>query len=324
MEERRSNWKQVVITAIITAIITVGGGFLINYFQTSEPHLSYAIEDATPFEGLFENIAIYNVMLENDGNKIVDDVVCQLSFSSAEIQQSKLNLDPSITHNEIVSGNSYRLELLNLNPKESAAISVLVSSPRQLPSRPDISLRGKGVTGVEASEDGKNGINWVFMVISTIAVYVVLSSILFTRKNRFSSKLLSFISEDIDESKHHDDQRQILSYICGINELNSEVERYLNMSSEASYWAESDRFAMLALENPNGEDAEKRKHVLEDLLKYTKITVKSEGIIHYNIARIAKAQRNEEEANKHLEEAKKTIPKLVKIRIALDPIWKEV
>ena len=78
------------------------------------------------------------------------------------------------------------------------------------------------------------------------------------------------------------------------------------------------------LEGASGEEAEKRKHVLEDLLKYTKVHPKSEGIIHYNIARIAKAQRNEEEANKHLEEAKKTIPELVKTRIALDPIWKEV
>ena len=96
------------------------------------------------------------------------------------------------------------------------------------------------------------------------------------------------------------------------------------MSSEASYWAESDRFAMLALENPTEEDAEKRRQVLEDLLKYTKVRPKSEGIIHYNIARIAKAQRNEEEANKHLEEARKIIPELVKTRIDLDPIWKKV
>ncbi len=197
MEEKRSNWKQVAITAIITGIITVGGGFLINYFQTSEPHLSYDIEDAIPFEGLFENIAIYNVKLENDGNKIVDDVVCQLSFSSAEIQQSKLNLSPSITHNEIVSGNSYRLELFNLNPKESVAISVLVSSSSQLPSRPDISLRGRGITGVEASEDRKNGINWVVIVIATIGVYALSSLILYTRRFRVTSKLWSLISGDI-------------------------------------------------------------------------------------------------------------------------------
>ncbi len=130
--------------------------------------------------------------------------------------------------------------------------------------------------------------------------------------------------DDIGENTHEGDQRQILSYLCGVYKLNSEVERYLNMSSEASYWAESDRFAMLALENPTEEDAEKRRQVLEDLLKYTKVRPKSEGIIHYNIARIAKAQRNEEEANKHLEEARKIIPELVKTRIDLDPIWKKV
>lgn len=322
MEEKRSIWKQVVVTAIITGIITVGGGLLINHFQAREPHLAYSIEDAIPFEGLFENIAIYNTKIENDGKKVVEDVVCQLSFSEAIIQQTRVVLEPSITKKESIVNGSYRLELPNLNPGEHALISVLVRSSEQLPPRPEISLRGKGVTGVEASEDKKRGANWVIIVMATITTYAALSSFLFTTRFRFLSKLAPVLGEMIDERRHNDKQRQILSYLCGIHKLNLDVERYLNMPSEASYWAESDRFAMLAIENPAGEEAEKRKHVLEDLLKYAKIQSKSEGIVHYNIARIAKAQKNEKEANEHLEEAKKIIPQLIKIRVELDPIWK--
>ena len=97
MEERRSNWKQIIITAIITGVITVGAGVIINNFQTREPHLTYSAQDAIPFEGLLENIAIYNVEIENDGKKIVEDVVCQLSFSTGVIQQSRVILEPSVT-----------------------------------------------------------------------------------------------------------------------------------------------------------------------------------------------------------------------------------
>ena len=143
MEERRLGWKQIVITAIITGVITVGAGIFIDQIQAREPLLTYSVEGGIPFEGPLENIAIYNVKIENDGKKVVEDVVCQLSFTEATIQQGRVILEPSITKNENISGNSYRLELPNLNPGESAALSVLVSSREQRPSLPEISLRGK-------------------------------------------------------------------------------------------------------------------------------------------------------------------------------------
>jgi hypothetical protein len=320
-EGARVNWKQILVTALITGIITVGAGMLINHFQTREPRLVYSAEDTLPFEGPLENLAIYHVKTENSGKKIVEDVVCQLSFSTGIIQQNRVVLEPSITANEIVSDSVYRLELPNLNPGESAAISILVSSKDQLPDRPEISLRGKGVTGVEASEKIGNGLNWVVVVLSTIAMFA--ATYFLIRTTRLTRRLGLTFLEDFDESRHNDDQRQVLSYLCGIHKLSSEVERYLNMSSEASYWAESDRFAMLVIEDPMGEDSEKRKRVLESLLKYAGIRSMSEGIIHYNIARIAKAQGKEEEANNRLEEARRIIPELVKTRVELDPIWGE-
>ncbi len=309
MEEKRSNWGRIILTAIITAVVTVGGGMLITIWQADEPHLTYSTEDAIPFEGQQENIAIYNVKIENDGEKVVEDVVCQLSFSTATIEQSRLIIEPTITKNVTTENNMYRLELPDLNAKESAIISVLASSPEQLPSRPDISLRGKDVTGVEASTENKTGDNWIFVVLATIAVYAIFSILyLYFRK---------------DSSKHRDDQRQILSYLCGIHKLNAEVERYLNMPSKTSYWSESDRFAALASKKPKGAEAEKRKHVLKDLLKYAYVHKSSRGIVHYNIARIAKAQGKKKEADVHLKQAKDIIPKLIETRIKLDPIWKK-
>ena len=319
-EGARVNWKQILVTALITGIITVGAGMLINHFQTREPRLVYSAEDTLPFEGPLENLAIYHVKIENSGKKIVEDVVCQLSFSTGIIQQNRVVLEPSITANEIVSDSVYRLELPNLNPGESAASSILVSSKDQLPDRPEISLRSKGVTGVEASEKIGSGLNWIVIVLSTITMFA--ATYFLIRTTRLTRRLGLTFLEDFDESRHDDDQRQILSYLCGIHKLNEEVERYLNMSSETSYWAESDRFAMLAVGNPTGEQATKYKSVLEDLLIYGTIAQKSGGIIHYNIARIAKSQTNDEEANEHLKEAKKIIPKLVETRVKLDSIWK--
>lgn len=315
MEERHVNWKQIFITAAVTGIVTLGVGMALYYIQTPEPRLTYSVEDTLPFEGPSENIAIYHVRIENNGKRVVEDVVCQLSFSTAIIKQYRIILEPSITYNETILNNSYRVELLNLNPQESTLVSVLASSPDQLPSRPEISLRGKGITGIEVSGKTEKNNVWTTMTIAMIAAFAGLSSLFFTRRLVF----LNLIG--LESSKHEDDQRYVLSYLCGIYNLNSEVERYLNMPSEASYWSEADRFAMLAVEDPTGEDTEKRKHVLKDLLKYAEVASLSEGIIHYNIARIAKAQSKEEEADDHLKKAEKIIPELVKTRLEIDPIF---
>jgi len=312
MEERHVNWKQIFITAAVTGIVTLGAGMALYYIQTPEPRLTYSVEDTLPFEGPSENIAIYHVGIENNGKKVVEDVVCQLSFSTAIIKQHRIILEPSIAYTETILNNSYRVELLNLNPQESTLVSVLASSPDQLPSRPEISLRGKGITGIEVSGKTEKNNVWTTMMIAMIAAFAGLSSLFFTRR------LIGL--ESPKHSATHATQRGILSYLCGIHNLNSEVERYLNMPSEASYWSEADRFAMLAVEDPTGEDTEKRKHVLKDLLKYAEVASLSEGIIHYNIARIAKAQSKEEEADDHLKKAEKIIPELVKTRLEIDPI----
>jgi len=75
---------------------------------------------------------------------------------------------------------------------------------------------------------------------------------------------------------------------------------------------------------PLGEMAQSRKQVLKDLLEYEdNIATQSEGIIYYNVALIAKARGEENEAEEHLKEARKLIPKIVEKRMQLDPIWKK-
>lgn len=320
MEQKQSGWKRIIfttiITALITATITLGVGWLITHFQESEPHLTYTIDNAVPFQGPSESIAIYNVTIGNDGKEMAENIICQLSFLPAKILQSKLTIDPAIVYSETSSNNSYRLEIPDLNAGEKAIVSILASSIDSLPTRPSITLRGKDVNGVEAStKTGMVNNSWMFAVLSAVALYSIIFAIYITLQQRRG--------ETKDESKHSDDQRQILAYLCSIHQLDVEVGRYNSMNSETSYWAESDRFAMLAIKMPVGQEVENRKCVLVDLLKYAVIHPTSEGIIHYNIARIAKVQNNKEEMDKHLEEAKKLIPKLINTRFELDPIWKE-
>ena len=120
------------------------------------------------------------------------------------------------------------------------------------------------------------------------------------------------------------DQRQVLAYLCGVHGLYDEVNQYLTNQTDVSYWSESDKYASLAIQDITSPIAEKRKIILQDLLQYMKdIHKPSIGIIHYNIARISKAQGKDDEADKHLEEANKYIREEIKTRSNMDPLWDE-
>jgi len=119
------------------------------------------------------------------------------------------------------------------------------------------------------------------------------------------------------------DQRHKLLFLCSIRGLDLEAQRYRDTTSDVTYWFESDWFSKLAISDPGGEDANKRKQVLQDLLEYgsSAIAKNSRGVIHYNIARILEAQGQKEEANKHLKLAQDFAEDEVKRRLRVDPVF---
>lgn len=317
MEERRLNWKHIIITTVITGVVAIATGMSLFYFQRREPRLVYSVEDAFPFESPEKNYAIYHVKIENNGKKSVKEIICHVSYSPATIEQYRVKAEPSLDYKDSISEskNSYRVEFVDLHPNENVVISVLASCLDELPLHPVISLRGENIIGIERPKKDYFSQSGLFQFTPTLlGAYAGL----------FSLFLLMWFSKfRIFGSRHGDDQRKILSFLCGLHNLPREVERYLNMPSKTSYWAESDRMAMLAVKNLTGEDAEKRKKILKDLLDYAAISTSSRSIIHYNIARIDKAQGNNDESESHLKEAKKHISKLIETRLKLDPIFKK-
>lgn len=149
---RRSIVIAATITGIITLFVSLGSGWLLSYLQAREPNLVYSIQDTVPFEGPTENLAIYHVTIQNSGLRIAESVICQISILDAKIAKSSLIVAPGIAYNQSISDGSCRVEIPNLNPQESVIVSVVASSVKKLPSRPQVHLRGKGIVGTEATK----------------------------------------------------------------------------------------------------------------------------------------------------------------------------
>ncbi|MCX5867788.1 MAG: hypothetical protein NT009_10015 [Proteobacteria bacterium] len=322
MESSGINWKQIVVTAIITGIIAILVGMILYYLQKREPKLTYLLSDTIPFSGDKETLAIYHIIIRNEGRNIVDDVDFHIDSTPALIKNHRITGASAMNYTENIYENSYKVHFADLNPGESVTVSILTSSKLNASDHPRVTLRGKGILGEAANneETKKNKILGSPIFSAIISAYSVLFALYFLIKTRRlpSSKIGRFFDTDT----HSDHQNEIIAYLFNMHGLTEIAEEYLKRQRIPSYWSEADYIAAVAVESDDPNIKEKRKRILIDLLSYAVISPSSKGIIHYDIARIAKSQKRNEECDEHINAAKDIIPKLLKKRLSLDPIFK--
>lgn len=307
-------WKVVIIPIVLSAIatfaVTIVAPFVLDYIRTPELKLQYSVQNTLPFKTQVQEMASYQVMIENAGTKTLDDIYCEIVFSNAQINQSAFFSDSLLEYNQSISDGSLTVNISNLNPQENATIYALATSSQPLPKQPEVHLRARGVTGTLASSNEESGLPWYFSpTVSVLGIAAGLggAATLFRRQ----SKGESLDMEQIDN----------LGYLCGVHGLYSEMDRYYNSPTRVYYRREADRLATLAIKNP--AESGKIKLVLADLLEYVQgITNVSKAIVQYDIAKISKVGGEMAEAKAHLEEAKKLCPKLVEKRLKIDPVLK--
>ncbi len=322
MDEKKINWTQILITAAITGIVTVIAGMILYNLQTSKPKLTFEAPETSPFQGTGQNFSIYNVTISNGGGTSISNITGVIQIPKSSLDDTKITAAQSIKYSTSISGDTLNVEIPDLNPSETVIISILATSKDNMPKKPDVSLRGTGITGVSTSKN-VSAFEPIFMIGVLVSFFSLVSSILSGTK--LSSIAIAGINiplfgkgGNVFGGKHSDDQNKVYAYLCGLHGLTNEVDEYLSRQSDTSYWSESDRFAALATLNPESSETEKRKKVLIDLLEYANVADVSKAIIHYNIGRIAFAQNKGAEAKKYLLSAKRIGGKLIETRLKLD------
>jgi hypothetical protein len=143
---------------------------------------------------------------------------------------------------------------------------------------------------------------WILLVVvgATLA-----SSAIINYRNRNDAK--SFLGGA--------DEREILSSFCMSRGLYADARYYDELPRPVSYWHESDRFVLMALQNADPGETAKRKGVLTDLLESIRgLTPISRSIIHYNISRLAVCLGQDTEASDHMAEAVRLNADIVRFR----------
>lgn len=151
MSDRSSTiaWGQVVISALVTAVLSLIGGVLLFHYTSKSPDLVYDTFPPAHFTKHATQVSIYNAQVENIGDKEAEDVQVYLELpSSANIQD--LKVDPSLasikyTVSSLTDSNSREIHFPRLNQGESCRFSILVDKGEAAQLK--VELRGKGVVG---------------------------------------------------------------------------------------------------------------------------------------------------------------------------------
>lgn len=250
---KKINWFSIIITAIITGAVTVGAGLVLSKLEKKEPILQYSIIETAPFSGNNQFVGVYHVTISNDGEKEVEKVLSTIAIPGAKIDNKNVLAKPTITFSDKMLGDTFSIDIPLLNPAENVQISILASSQKKLPKFPDVSLRAKGLSGIEKplkTPDKRFSLSNIFPAIAG-----ALAGIMF-----YLFRIVYKEKEDEDtEHLSYGNPNHAIAYLCSIYGLKDECVRLYELNQSTSFYGESDRLTFYALDSndPNKIDAVK-------------------------------------------------------------------
>jgi hypothetical protein len=236
------------------------GAFIGPYFTslfTAGPKLRYTVYPANVTSMNGEWRAIYAIHLNNNGSKMAEAVSIFLSAPSAVVTNTFVSDLPGVDIKSSISGNSFQILVPNLNASEHVDISFEAISKTPLPSRPNLSIRGRDVVASEAPESKHlDFFDWILAVIPLLCV-----SAIFIYGEKWLKKRLrkvevlgNEISENIKNlhTQHIMEARLLMAYACRAVGLKEMADEYLFRTDKIAYWAEADRLVDWVLSFESG------------------------------------------------------------------------
>lgn len=211
MAEQRQKivWAPVVISALITALLSLAVGIGIFHYTSKTPELTYTTFPVSGFRAPNKSLTIYNVQIENSGNKEAEDVQVSFTFPSGA-NVADYNLDPSAKtiKYSISDTNDLTNAVFNfplLNPTESCKFSFLAENAKT--GNVEVDLRGKGAIGEIRKIKSESTVLSVFsytsiVMISILAITAVYISMKYSKESMRQASETTRILESLkDRSK---------------------------------------------------------------------------------------------------------------------------
>lgn len=318
----KSEFLKIIITAVVSLIVGVSSGLVIDYFKSSVHNLEYTLSVSDAFKGQMGSFAIMQLEIINSGKKEVENLVARIEGNKDEFVEAKVSGLPPSSCSHKLEKTTFQLDTPFLNPKETISVQLLVSPNTEKTDEPTIKVRAKGIVGKQKVElSKKSKASSLMALIPPISLTVLTAFLMLTRlRSQMSFGLRTFGYT----TSHKDDQRDVFSYILNLNGLPDEAEAVRKSPRNLSYWAESDRLTNLALSQKDNDKISRLVNSFEHLKYYAAVEDTSCMLINTNIARLYVNLGEVEKAKEALAKARSKKHKVIEKRIELDENLRKV
>lgn len=315
MPAEQNGMGKLLITGVISLIVGVASGLLLDFFKTKAPRLDYRTVTTSVFSGPSENIAILTIETENSGKKELEDLTFSVNWKDAELRESKVSGLPIGKYKEKPDKTSFTIESDYLNPTEKIRADLLLTLAGDSLKPPRIDIRAKGIVGRERDDTASEKTSTLSSIVT--AALTALLSAFFVMPN-LAAKIRAIRNKGYTAS-HSDDQRDVTAYVLDVHGLHKEAADLRRVSRKMSYWSIADDLTQGFLDAGDNDRLKQLAEVLEELMSYGAVAETSCFLVNYNLARIHLELGNRDLARAKLDEALKDNHKVIGKRIQLIP-----
>jgi hypothetical protein len=314
-EQKESLTKYIVVaaTGLVSLIVGVSSGLLLDVFRERAPDLTYEIANSDDFAGQAERVGIAVVTVSNAGRSEADDLFCRLTFPMATIKEYK-TVGLSAARSETQrTDRSLDLKLPYLNPQEEFTVQLLLSPEAGGSARPQVQLRGKGTVGHQKSQaKGDQSPSILTLSVTAVATTVPIFLMLGLRLYRRVFPRTGFTTQ------HRDDQRDVTAYVLGSCGMMADASRIRQIPRETPFWSLADDLTEHWLETQDPELNRSGKAAHQRLIEYAHMHETSVWLIEIDIARLAASVGETDIAKKNLREAMRPGHRVISRRVSYD------
>lgn len=299
----KRRWTPFVVSGLVAIVATAAGTTIAARLTSREPELLYSVVESLPFAAPDNVVGVYQVTISNEGKREVDEVTGAFRIPDATLEKFKVVAPGSMRYDAKVEGDLLHVGVPLMNPGDVLTVSILASAKAPLPSRPDVSVRSRGLNGKEKADrpGSKNALSfWLALAGAASGVLGAGSSFSIFRKATASPGILAIVAA----CRAH-----------GLEALAAEFEL-----SDPTYYIAGDRIADFALHAENRTVLDHCRSALLTLSQSERIAIRSRASLLVHAARLALKAGADVEAQVFLAQARSLSASDVEAKLKVFPM----
>lgn len=303
------NLGSIAITSIVTLLVTILGGVIVDFVRKIKPKLTYSVKESIPIDLDGKKIGANIIEVKNPSSKTVKDLVLKISSKGIDIKNSGVKTTEGLEFEVVESTGILEIKIPFLKYKDYVSVTSILEDDKYVPKKPEVTVRSpdafKLINLNGKDEDKSSGSVDLFFpaVIAAMGVAVTLSSV--TRLD------IPFLFDDKKPVEipvsygARDDQATNLVLASVLSNLPELSEKYV-MGGSVYYYNQGPYIYSLARKASSKEDVSRLSDFLVKTIEISpRMSSRSKASIYFFLGKLSTLNGSKVEADKWASKSEK-------------------